>query len=299
MLENMILTSYLDNSYFGASWGGCRKHANDVVRQVFKHKISVAWQNYLAARHDFHVALGVTLYHEWKTSRCHDRCIFNINIIKAIKATFYKLVLSIFFNHHDRAYFVNDNISICPENFIIMATKSLQWATTVTANENLPQQTHHGKFKYATANLNRSRQVQIRHGQFKVTTANPNSPHQIQIHHGKIKFTVANSISPWQLKIYHNKFKFTTENSDSKGQIKFATVKPKSPLQIQIQVHCGKSKFIMSNSNSRRQIQIHHIKFKFARQIEIDHGKFTFSTADSNSLRKTQHGKFKFTRGKI
>ena len=40
MLENMILTSYLDNSYLGASWGGCRKHANDVVPQVFTHKIS-------------------------------------------------------------------------------------------------------------------------------------------------------------------------------------------------------------------------------------------------------------------
>ena len=40
MLENMALTSYSDNSYLGASWGGCRKHANDVVWQVFKHKIS-------------------------------------------------------------------------------------------------------------------------------------------------------------------------------------------------------------------------------------------------------------------
>ena len=40
MLENMILKSYLGNSYLGASWDGCRKHENDVVRQVFKHKIS-------------------------------------------------------------------------------------------------------------------------------------------------------------------------------------------------------------------------------------------------------------------
>ena len=40
MLENMILTSYSENSHIGTSWGGCCKHANDVIRQVFKHKIS-------------------------------------------------------------------------------------------------------------------------------------------------------------------------------------------------------------------------------------------------------------------
>ena len=40
MLENMILRSYSDNSYIDTSWGGCRKHAHDEMRQVFKLKIS-------------------------------------------------------------------------------------------------------------------------------------------------------------------------------------------------------------------------------------------------------------------
>ena len=40
MIENMILTSYSDKLNVGASWGGYRKHANDGVWQVLKHKIS-------------------------------------------------------------------------------------------------------------------------------------------------------------------------------------------------------------------------------------------------------------------
>ena len=36
MIDNMILTSYSDESYLVASWGGyvASKHSNDVTRQV-------------------------------------------------------------------------------------------------------------------------------------------------------------------------------------------------------------------------------------------------------------------------
>ena len=87
MIENMILTSYSDKSYLGASWGGCCKHANDVVWLVLKHKwtILVAWQSYLVMRHNFHVALGVTLHHDWKTSRCYDRCIFRLTTCQVLQ----------------------------------------------------------------------------------------------------------------------------------------------------------------------------------------------------------------------
>ena len=37
---NMIFDVIFGQSYLGASWGGCRKHTNDVVQQLFKHKIS-------------------------------------------------------------------------------------------------------------------------------------------------------------------------------------------------------------------------------------------------------------------
>ena len=49
----------------------CRKHSNDVARQVetpSKRTIFVERQIYLAARHTFHVASVVTLYHDCKTS---------------------------------------------------------------------------------------------------------------------------------------------------------------------------------------------------------------------------------------
>ena len=87
MIENMILTSYSDKSYLGASWGGCCKHANDVVWLVLKHKwtILVAWQNYLVTRHNFHVALGVTLHHDWKTSRSYDGCIFRLTTCQVLQ----------------------------------------------------------------------------------------------------------------------------------------------------------------------------------------------------------------------
>ena len=59
----------------------CRKHSSDVERQVetpSKRTISVARQIYLVARHNFHVALVVTLYHDCKTSKCCNRCIFSL-----------------------------------------------------------------------------------------------------------------------------------------------------------------------------------------------------------------------------
>ena len=49
---------------------------NDVALQVAipgKATIFVARQIYLVARHSFYVALEVTLYHDWKTSRCCNR----------------------------------------------------------------------------------------------------------------------------------------------------------------------------------------------------------------------------------
>ena len=47
----------------------CRRHSNDVMRQVetpTKAAIFVARQIYLVPRRNFHVALEVTSYHDWK-----------------------------------------------------------------------------------------------------------------------------------------------------------------------------------------------------------------------------------------
>ena len=65
MSENMILTSYSDESYFV------------VMRQVetpSKRTDFVVRQIYLVARCYFYVASVVTLYHGCKTSKCCDRC---------------------------------------------------------------------------------------------------------------------------------------------------------------------------------------------------------------------------------
>ena len=56
----------------------CRKYSNDVARQIEtqgKATIFAVRQIYLVARHNFRVALEVTLYYDWKTSRHCNRCI--------------------------------------------------------------------------------------------------------------------------------------------------------------------------------------------------------------------------------
>ena len=48
----------------------CRKHSNDVARQVETPGKSTTF----VVRHNFHVALEITLYDDCKTSRCSNRC---------------------------------------------------------------------------------------------------------------------------------------------------------------------------------------------------------------------------------
>ena len=156
-------------------------------------------------------------------------------IIKAIKDTFYKLVLSQQIQiYHDKYKFT-------------------------TENSNTPRQVQirHGKFTFTAADPDSSQQIQIYHSKFKFSAA-------FQIHHGKFKLTVAISNSPRQIQshcrrihIHHGKFKFATANSS---------------LLHQIQIHQGKFKFAVANSNSLRQIQIHHGKFKFTWQNHIHCG---------------------------
>ena len=77
--ENMILTSYLDIKAvpYRKLRLICRKHPNDVVRQV-KAIISVL-------RHNFHVALEVKLYYDWKTNRRCNRCILSLTTRKVLQ----------------------------------------------------------------------------------------------------------------------------------------------------------------------------------------------------------------------
>ena len=66
----------------------CRKHSNDVARQVKttdRSTIFVARQIYLVARHKFHVVLEVTPYHDWKTSICCISFIFSLTTCKKLR----------------------------------------------------------------------------------------------------------------------------------------------------------------------------------------------------------------------
>ena len=66
----------------------CRKHSNDVARQVetpSKRTIFVSRQIYLVARHNFHVVSVVQLYHDCKTSKCCNRCIFSLTTCEVLR----------------------------------------------------------------------------------------------------------------------------------------------------------------------------------------------------------------------
>ena len=76
MIENMVLTSYLDKSYFVANYGEYVASIQVMSRDKLKHQ--ARRQLYLVARLNFHVASVVTLYHECKTSKCCNRCIFSL-----------------------------------------------------------------------------------------------------------------------------------------------------------------------------------------------------------------------------
>ena len=76
--ENMVLTSYLDKLYFVASY--MQQFETPSKRTIF-----VARQIYLVARHNFHVTSVVTLYHDCKTSKCCNRCIFSFTTCELLR----------------------------------------------------------------------------------------------------------------------------------------------------------------------------------------------------------------------
>ena len=66
----------------------CCKHSNNVARKVetlSKRTIYVVRQIYLVARHNFYVASVVTLYHDCKTSKCCNRCIFSLTTCELLR----------------------------------------------------------------------------------------------------------------------------------------------------------------------------------------------------------------------
>ena len=66
----------------------CCKHANDVGRQFEtpgKWTIIVARQIYFVVRHNFHVALEVTLRHDWKISGYCNTCIFSSTTCEVLR----------------------------------------------------------------------------------------------------------------------------------------------------------------------------------------------------------------------
>ena len=66
MIENMVLTSYLDKSYFVASQGGYVASIQMMSCDKFKHQVK---GTIFVARHNFHVASMATLYHDCKASK--------------------------------------------------------------------------------------------------------------------------------------------------------------------------------------------------------------------------------------
>ena len=78
----------------------CRKHSNDVARQAetpSKRTIFFARQIYVVPRHNFHVTSVVTLYHDCKTSKHSNKCIFNLTTCEVLRhaASFFLRTLSI------------------------------------------------------------------------------------------------------------------------------------------------------------------------------------------------------------
>ena len=74
VIENMVLTSFLDKSYFVAS-------IQVMSRDKSKHQVRGA---IFVARHNFHVVSVVTLYHDCKASECCNRCIFSLTTFEVL-----------------------------------------------------------------------------------------------------------------------------------------------------------------------------------------------------------------------
>ena len=72
MIENTILTSYLDKS-----------HSHDIARQVETAEKATIFL--FATGHNFHVALEGMLYCDWKTSRCCNGCIFSLSTSEVLR----------------------------------------------------------------------------------------------------------------------------------------------------------------------------------------------------------------------
>ena len=63
----------------------CRKHSNNVARQgetLGKATVFVVHEIYFVVRHNSHVVLEVTLFHDHKTSRYCNRCMFSLSTVK-------------------------------------------------------------------------------------------------------------------------------------------------------------------------------------------------------------------------
>ena len=73
LTDSMILTSYSEKSYLPANFGGYVESVQMMSHDTSKHQLSqqfVARQKYSVARHEFHVALQVTLNHVSNTHQC-------------------------------------------------------------------------------------------------------------------------------------------------------------------------------------------------------------------------------------
>ena len=78
----MILRSYSDKSLLVASLNGyVDTHSNDVARQVETPLKSTTF----VVRHDFNVALEVTLYSDCKIRGCCKTCIFSLTICEVLR----------------------------------------------------------------------------------------------------------------------------------------------------------------------------------------------------------------------
>ena len=101
MVENMLLTSYLDKSFCHQLRWIRRKHSNGVTRLVeIPGKVTkfVTPQIYVVVRHNFHVALEVILYHDCKKSRFCNRCSFSFATCEVLRpATSFLLHLLVYY----------------------------------------------------------------------------------------------------------------------------------------------------------------------------------------------------------
>ena len=89
MIENMVLTPYLDKSYFAASQGEYVASIQMMSHNKLKHHVRgqflLSDKISLAVRHNFHVASVVTLYYDCKTSKCCNRCIFSLTTYEVLR----------------------------------------------------------------------------------------------------------------------------------------------------------------------------------------------------------------------